>query len=335
MGYHTLIGDMGTSISGGQRQRILLARALYKRPRILFLDEATSALDVDREREVNQAIRQLDLTRIIVAHRPGDDRLGGPRDRPAATVGGRICAACQRAARGQPRHALRAAAPRRLHWGDERPGHRNLVRRDRHRARRGRRRDAAPARAGAAQPGRDAPRPTAASFPELASRDHIRRVLPLTREVLRAAGAELASIDVVAYTRGPGAGRRVAGRRRRGLLARRRAGQAGARRAPPRGPSAVALPVGRSAGVSVRRPAGLGRPHAADAKSPASASTPCSATRSTTPPARPSTSRPSCSASAIPAGRRWRGWPSSATRRRSPCRGRCCSAIRSTSPSPA
>ena len=70
MGFHTLIGDMGTSISGGQKQRILLARALYKRPKILFLDEATSALDVDREREVNQAIRQLQLTRIIVAHRP-------------------------------------------------------------------------------------------------------------------------------------------------------------------------------------------------------------------------------------------------------------------------
>ena len=70
MGFHTLIGDMGGAISGGQKQRILLARALYKRPKILFLDEATSALDVEREREVNQAIRQLDLTRIIVAHRP-------------------------------------------------------------------------------------------------------------------------------------------------------------------------------------------------------------------------------------------------------------------------
>ena len=70
MGFHTLIGDMGTSISGGQKQRILLARALYKRPKILFLDEATSALDVDREREVNLAIRSLELTRIIVAHRP-------------------------------------------------------------------------------------------------------------------------------------------------------------------------------------------------------------------------------------------------------------------------
>ena len=70
MGFHTLIGDMGASLSGGQRQRVLLARALYKRPKILFLDEATSALDVEREREVNQAIKQLELTRIIVAHRP-------------------------------------------------------------------------------------------------------------------------------------------------------------------------------------------------------------------------------------------------------------------------
>ena len=70
MGFHTLIGDMGGSISGGQRQRILLARALYKRPKILFLDEATSALDLEREREVNQAVRKLELTRIIVAHRP-------------------------------------------------------------------------------------------------------------------------------------------------------------------------------------------------------------------------------------------------------------------------
>jgi ATP-binding cassette subfamily B protein RaxB len=70
MGYHTLIGDMGTSISGGQKQRLLLARALYKRPKILLLDEATSALDVDRERLVNQAVRQLNVTRVIVAHRP-------------------------------------------------------------------------------------------------------------------------------------------------------------------------------------------------------------------------------------------------------------------------
>ncbi|MBX3636445.1 MAG: peptidase domain-containing ABC transporter [Rubrivivax sp.] len=70
MGYDTLIGDMGAALSGGQKQRILLARALYKRPKILLLDEATSSLDVERERIVNQAVRQLALTRVIVAHRP-------------------------------------------------------------------------------------------------------------------------------------------------------------------------------------------------------------------------------------------------------------------------
>jgi len=70
MGYHTLIGDMGAALSGGQKQRILLARALYKRPKILLLDEATSSLDVERERIVNQAVKQLALTRVIVAHRP-------------------------------------------------------------------------------------------------------------------------------------------------------------------------------------------------------------------------------------------------------------------------
>jgi ATP-binding cassette subfamily B protein RaxB len=70
MGYSTLIGDMGTAISGGQKQRVLLARALYKQPRVLFLDEATSHLDVGRESLVNGAVRDLKLTRVIVAHRP-------------------------------------------------------------------------------------------------------------------------------------------------------------------------------------------------------------------------------------------------------------------------
>lgn len=70
MGYNTLIGDMGSALSGGQKQRLLIARALYHKPRVLVLDEATSHLDVMLEARVNQAIRQLQIGRIIVAHRP-------------------------------------------------------------------------------------------------------------------------------------------------------------------------------------------------------------------------------------------------------------------------
>ena len=70
MGYQTLVGDMGSSLSGGQKQRVLLARALYKQPKILALDEATSHLDVQNEQKVNQALATLNLTRIMVAHRP-------------------------------------------------------------------------------------------------------------------------------------------------------------------------------------------------------------------------------------------------------------------------
>jgi ATP-binding cassette subfamily B protein RaxB len=70
MAYNTLVGDMGTVLSGGQKQRILLARALYKRPKILFLDEATSHLDIAREQQVNASVKSLNITRIIVAHRP-------------------------------------------------------------------------------------------------------------------------------------------------------------------------------------------------------------------------------------------------------------------------
>lgn len=69
MNYETLIGDMGSALSGGQKQRILIARALYKNPKILFLDEATSHLDVDTEIKINNALKQLNITQLIIAHR--------------------------------------------------------------------------------------------------------------------------------------------------------------------------------------------------------------------------------------------------------------------------
>jgi ATP-binding cassette subfamily B protein RaxB len=87
MGYRSLIGDLGQGLSGGQKQRLLLARALYKDPRILILDEATSHLDLDSERLVNQAIRRLSLTRIMIAHRPETIAMA---DRIVVLDGGRI-----------------------------------------------------------------------------------------------------------------------------------------------------------------------------------------------------------------------------------------------------
>ncbi|CUI05712.1 peptidase domain-containing ABC transporter [Massilia antarctica] len=70
MAYDTILGDAGFGLSGGQKQRILLARALYRRPKLLVLDEATSHLDISNEKAVNAAIQNIAMTRILVAHRP-------------------------------------------------------------------------------------------------------------------------------------------------------------------------------------------------------------------------------------------------------------------------
>ncbi|WP_330982277.1 MULTISPECIES: peptidase domain-containing ABC transporter [Enterobacterales] len=70
MQYNTMVGDMGAALSGGQKQRIFLARALYRKPRFLLLDEATSSLDVLLEKHVSEALKQLNMTRLIIAHRP-------------------------------------------------------------------------------------------------------------------------------------------------------------------------------------------------------------------------------------------------------------------------
>lgn len=69
LGLDTPVSDGGGTVSGGQRQRILIARALAGRPRMLVFDEATSALDNVTQAAVVESLEQLQLTRIIVAHR--------------------------------------------------------------------------------------------------------------------------------------------------------------------------------------------------------------------------------------------------------------------------
>ncbi|HET7501378.1 MAG TPA: NHLP bacteriocin export ABC transporter permease/ATPase subunit [Kofleriaceae bacterium] len=69
MGLHTLLSEGGSTLSGGQRQRLLIARAIVKRPRILYFDEATSALDNETQAHVSDSIEKLEATRVVVAHR--------------------------------------------------------------------------------------------------------------------------------------------------------------------------------------------------------------------------------------------------------------------------
>ncbi len=98
MGYETLVGDLGASLSGGQKQRILLARALYRQPRILLLDEATSHLDLARESAINREIAALDITRIVIAHRPDTLRSA---DRVVRLEAGTVIAGGQAGQAGQ------------------------------------------------------------------------------------------------------------------------------------------------------------------------------------------------------------------------------------------
>lgn len=85
MQYLTLVGDMGSTLSGGQRQRVLLARALYRAPKILILDEGTANLDEENESLIADLIDKMPITRIVVAHRPMLLR----RAERVFTVGGR------------------------------------------------------------------------------------------------------------------------------------------------------------------------------------------------------------------------------------------------------
>ncbi|HRK56912.1 MAG TPA: peptidase domain-containing ABC transporter, partial [Burkholderiaceae bacterium] len=70
MQYNTLVGSLGVALSGGQKQRVLLARALYRKPQILFLDEAFDQLDLGLEQRITESLRAQGLGLVIVSHRP-------------------------------------------------------------------------------------------------------------------------------------------------------------------------------------------------------------------------------------------------------------------------
>ncbi len=69
MGMYSVVGDGASTLSAGQRQRILIARALMRRPPVLFLDEATSLLDGPAQARVMANLARMRVTRIVIAHR--------------------------------------------------------------------------------------------------------------------------------------------------------------------------------------------------------------------------------------------------------------------------
>lgn len=87
MGMHTIIGEDGEGLSGGERQRLLMARALVRRPRLLFFDEATSALDNQSQAWVGKNLEALNITRLVIAQRLSTTRKA---DRICVVVDGRI-----------------------------------------------------------------------------------------------------------------------------------------------------------------------------------------------------------------------------------------------------
>ncbi len=71
MGLETFIGEKGIKLSGGEKQRVGIARAVFKRPQILFLDEATSHLDMESEENIQDSLHRFfqSVTAIVIAHR--------------------------------------------------------------------------------------------------------------------------------------------------------------------------------------------------------------------------------------------------------------------------
>ena len=67
----TQLGEWGINLSGGQKQRLSLARALAKKPKLLFLDDCLSAVDTITEEKIlkNLDLHLKDITLVWVAHR--------------------------------------------------------------------------------------------------------------------------------------------------------------------------------------------------------------------------------------------------------------------------
>lgn len=70
MQYNTIVGSLGMALSGGQKQRVLLARALYRNPKVLFLDEAFDQVDLALERKISSSLSEISIAVVIVSHRP-------------------------------------------------------------------------------------------------------------------------------------------------------------------------------------------------------------------------------------------------------------------------
>jgi len=70
-GFETKVGDRGILLSSGQQQRILIARELYRRPKLLILDEATNHLDEENEKIIFKSLKKLrdELSLIVISHR--------------------------------------------------------------------------------------------------------------------------------------------------------------------------------------------------------------------------------------------------------------------------
>jgi ATP-binding cassette, subfamily B, bacterial CvaB/MchF/RaxB len=90
MHYNSMIGDMGSMLSAGQAQRILLARAFYKKAKILFLDEATANLDIETEQAVIRSLRALKISIVLISHRPDIYQLANKRIILHKDCGGRL-----------------------------------------------------------------------------------------------------------------------------------------------------------------------------------------------------------------------------------------------------